>query len=263
MENQAITTKNGTAISKDIVANLIINGDLSQMTKDQKAEYIVKVCHSLGLNPLTEPLKILKLQGKQKLYATKDASEQLRQIHQVSITGLEKQFNNDLYIVTASASDKYGKQDRSTGAISVGGLKGDDLANALMKAETKAKRRVTLSICGLGMIDETEAQDIPGASTHKDQEPKKPTKKELADMTKMKLGIEELMRETVIIENKRRRIFLETETFDMVPILKKAMDSYDRMKKIHTHVFKTYAERKEEMLKEVEAIEAEEVQQSA
>ena len=29
-----------------------------------------------------------------------------------------------------------------------------------MKAETKAKRRVTLSIAGLGLLDETEAQDV-------------------------------------------------------------------------------------------------------
>jgi len=33
-----------------------------------------------------------------------------------------------------------------------------------MRAETKAKRRVTLSICGLGMLDETEVDSIPGAA---------------------------------------------------------------------------------------------------
>ena len=33
-------------------------------------------------------------------------------------------------------------------------------ANAMMKAETKAKRRVTLSICGLGMLDESEFDTI-------------------------------------------------------------------------------------------------------
>jgi phage tail sheath protein FI len=30
-----------------------------------------------------------------------------------------------------------------------------------MKAETKAKRRVTLSICGLNMLDESEVESIP------------------------------------------------------------------------------------------------------
>ncbi|EOV0478051.1 hypothetical protein ACOIM4_001927, partial [Campylobacter coli] len=43
-----------------------------------------------------------------------------------------------------------------TGALNIKNLGGDNLANAIMKAITKAKRRVTLSICGLGMLDESE-----------------------------------------------------------------------------------------------------------
>ncbi|MDQ3831524.1 MAG: hypothetical protein M3361_19940 [Candidatus Tectomicrobia bacterium] len=53
------------------------------------------------------------------------------------------------------------REDESTGAVSVGNLRGDALANALMKCETKAKRRVTLSIAGLGWLDETEIETIP------------------------------------------------------------------------------------------------------
>jgi hypothetical protein len=34
-----------------------------------------------------------------------------------------------------------------------------------MKAVTKAKRRATLSVCGLGFLDETEVQDIPDCGT--------------------------------------------------------------------------------------------------
>ena len=49
---------------------------------------------------------------------------------------------------------------RSTGAVPIAGLKGEEFANALMKAETKAKRRATLSICGLGVLDETEVETI-------------------------------------------------------------------------------------------------------
>ena len=45
------------------------------------------------------------------------------------------------------------------------GLKGEALANALMKAETKAKRRVTLSLCGLSWPDESEVESIPEART--------------------------------------------------------------------------------------------------
>ncbi len=68
-----------------------------------------------------------------------------------------------IYSVTAMATDKTGRTDESIGAVPIDGMKGETRANAMMKAETKAKRRVTLSICGLGMLDETEVETIPGA----------------------------------------------------------------------------------------------------
>jgi hypothetical protein len=61
------------------------------------------------------------------------------------------------------AKDRHGREDESTGAVALGSLKGDALANALMECETKAKRRVTLSLAGLGWLDETELATIPGA----------------------------------------------------------------------------------------------------
>ena len=50
--------------------------------------------------------------------------------------------------------------------LSIGKLKGDVLCNAIMKAETKAKRRVTLSVCGLGFLDESEIETIPDVVLH-------------------------------------------------------------------------------------------------
>ena len=50
-------------------------------------------------------------------------------------------------------------------------LTGVDLANAIMKTETKAKRRATLSICGMGLLDELEVEDTPSSRrVHVDQE---------------------------------------------------------------------------------------------
>ena len=78
-----------------------------------------------------------------------------------------------MYIVTARA-EANGRIDEATGAVSLELLKGENRANAIMKAETKAKRRVTLSFAGLGMLDETEIESIPGAQkvTEKDITPK-------------------------------------------------------------------------------------------
>ena len=97
------------------------------------------------------------------LYARKDATDQLRRNSQVSIIKLERETVNGVYVVTAYAQDGAGRTDSSIGAVNTENLKGDALANAMMKAETKAKRRVTLSICGLGWLDETEIETIPNA----------------------------------------------------------------------------------------------------
>lgn len=145
------------------IENVLINGDLAQLSPNERVFYYNKVCESTGLNPLTRPFEYIKLNGKLTLYARKDCTDQLRVIHGISIRITAREKIDDVYIVTASALGKDGRCDESTGAVNVAGLKGEYLANAFMKAETKAKRRVTLSIAGLGLLDENEVESIPNA----------------------------------------------------------------------------------------------------
>jgi hypothetical protein len=104
----------------------------------------------------------LWLNGKLRLYALQDCTDQLRRLHGISIYITNRERLGDIYIVTARAKDRTGREDESAGAVALDTLKGDALANALMKCETKAKRRVTLSLAGLGWLDETEIVTIPG-----------------------------------------------------------------------------------------------------
>jgi hypothetical protein len=173
----------------DVLEQVIIKGDLAQLKPIERVQYYSRVCESVGLNAFTKPFEYIELNGKLTLYALKTATDQLRKVHGVSITRIERERIDDIYVVTAYARDKDGREDSSTGAVSLtkeGGswqpsnngkryfkgdgsvvpLRGDDLANAFMKAETKAKRRVTLSICGLGMLDETEVETIPNAQAY-------------------------------------------------------------------------------------------------
>ncbi len=148
-----------------ILEHVLINGDLSALDDKQRLAYYERVCQSLGLNPLTKPFDYLHLgdgRGGKKLilYAKRDCTDQLRRIHSISITELSADIHDGIYLVRAKAQDSSGRIDTSTGAVPIGGLKGDALANAMMKAETKAKRRVTLSIAGLGWLDETETETI-------------------------------------------------------------------------------------------------------
>lgn len=156
------TTPNGSRdMSMQAMENVLVNGDLSRLSPQERLSYYRHVCQSVGLNPLTRPFDYLKLSGRLVLYARKDATDQLRKIHNVSIEITDRERLDDVYVVTAVARMPDGRVDSEIGAVNVQGLKGESLANALMKATTKAKRRVTLSICGMGMLDETETETIP------------------------------------------------------------------------------------------------------
>lgn len=138
-------------------------GDLSRLTPEQRAGYYGLVCESLGLNPYTRPFEFLSLQGKLTLYARRDATDQLRRIHRVSTEVVGREQREELYVVTARTTTPDGRSDEAVGAVPIAGLRGEALAAAIMKAETKAKRRVTLSIVGRGWTDESELSGIPNA----------------------------------------------------------------------------------------------------
>jgi hypothetical protein len=146
-----------------IIELALVEGDLSKLSTAQCVEYYQRVCDSMGLNQYTKPFEYLRLNNRKVLYATKNATDQLRKIHGVSITNLKHTQMGALYVVTASAEDKTGRQDSEIGVVPIEGLRGEALSNAMMKATTKAKRRVTLSLCGLGMLDESEVDSIPTA----------------------------------------------------------------------------------------------------
>lgn len=149
--------------SNTAIEAVIAKGDLGKLTPQERVNYYIATCRSLGLNELTKPFDYITLNGKLTLYPTRTASDQLRKENGVSISEPVIEYKDDLVIVRVNAVDKSGRTDSDIGAVFIGTLKGADRANAIMKAITKAKRRVTLSICGLGWADESEIETIPNA----------------------------------------------------------------------------------------------------
>ena len=172
----------------ELMEQVVVTGDLAALAPAQRAVYYNQVCKSLGLNPLTKPFEYIKLDGRLTLYAKRDATEQLRRIYGVSVSIVDRRPEGSVFYVLARATTTDNRTDESIGAVSTiypdtieewqngqrvtrphpqagKPLVGDDLANALMKAETKAKRRVTLSIVGLGWLDETEIETVRDVTT--------------------------------------------------------------------------------------------------
>jgi hypothetical protein len=153
-----------SSLSEEIISSLVLQGDLSKLTPNQKVQYYNSLCERIGLDPTTQPFKLLKLNGKEVLYADKGCAQQLCKIYNISTEVTKKEKIEDVYCVTVRAimKDRHTDED---GAVTISGLKGDILANAMMKAVTKAKRRAVLALCGLGMLDETEIETIKYAET--------------------------------------------------------------------------------------------------
>ena len=161
--SQEVARREEPTLAHQIMESVLMVGDLAKLDPQGRLSYYKSVCESLKLNPLTRPFEYVSLNGKLTLYATKNCTEQLRYRDGISVVIVSREVIDGVYVVIAKAYTPPGRCDESSGAVSVESLKGEAKANAFMKAETKAKRRVTLSICGLGILDESEIEYVRGA----------------------------------------------------------------------------------------------------
>jgi hypothetical protein len=150
-------------LNPEIISSLVINGDLKRLSPIQKVEYYNYRCQQAGLDPSAKPFDLLSLNGKEILYANASCTQQLTSIHKLSHTITAREVSEGVYCVFCRVTGPDGRSTENMGAVPVEGLKGDAKANAMLKATTKAIRRSVLAHMGLGMMDETEVETIPGA----------------------------------------------------------------------------------------------------
>jgi len=168
--SQAITATN-TAVAASInesqaaalFETLVVNGDLSAMSQEQRIQYYKLVCERVGLDPYQKPFDLIKLSGKLTLYANKTCTAQLTSIRGLRVAIVAREVIGDQYVVTARCETPTGSYSEDIGAVTIGGMRGDAASNAMKKAATQAKRRAILSACGLGMLDEEEVTQVQGA----------------------------------------------------------------------------------------------------
>ena len=143
--------------------SIVLRGDLSGLNETQKSQYYLYRCKQVGLDPAAKPFDLLKLNGKEILYANASCTQQLCALHKLSTQVMHRERLDDVYLVSVRVTGADGRVSENQGAVAVGNLKGDQLVNGILKATTKAIRRAVLAHCGLGMLDETEVETIPEA----------------------------------------------------------------------------------------------------
>lgn len=179
-------------VDPEAIGRALMVGDLSQLSPEDRIQYYFGLCQSCGLNPLTRPFIVIENdRGELTWYPTRECAEQLRKLHHVSMKVLSRERSPEgLYCVTVEAWTPDGRSEEAQGIVTILRKKGTwrtnektgkrffqealtpdgenimmpmvgtELANALQKAESKAKRRATLALCGLGLPDVDERQAV-------------------------------------------------------------------------------------------------------
>jgi len=151
----------------------ILKKDISSLTIAERSEYLYQLALSKGLDPLTRPFDVLPGQnGKLVVYANSGCADQLREQNNITIELVSEgplvigdKIREDVWVVHKRAMMVVGLLTRThedVGAVDISSARGEALANAIMRAHTKAERRVTLGIKGLGIPDISELETIPG-----------------------------------------------------------------------------------------------------
>ncbi len=149
---------------------LVVTGELIFLTPPERIQFYVQTCESMGLNPFTRPLQFFEQidrNGKRNLilYALRSACVQLCKFHDLTVSLSEAMFSHDAVMFTATVrSNLVKREDSAVGATSLKGLEGKEYADAIMAAQTKAKRRAILDFVGSGLLDESEVEGMRGAT---------------------------------------------------------------------------------------------------
>ena len=148
---------------------LIVTGELIFLTAEERIRFYVQVCKSMGLNPLTRPLQYFEQidrNGKRNLilYALRGACVQLSKNHNLTTSLSKAEFAQNAVMFSATVRNPQGREDSAVGAVSMNGLAGKEYADAIMAAQTKAKRRAVLDFTGSGLLDESEVEGMRGST---------------------------------------------------------------------------------------------------
>ncbi len=135
--------------------------DLDQLTEAQKQTYAASAAEHFGLDPALNPFDFIWMiqeSGYRKLclYARRGTTDILRDKNKISIISLTQHDGPGYVSFTAVGEIPSGRREIAVGSHSIEGLRGEALAAAIMTAQTRALRRLTLQFVGVGILDVSE-----------------------------------------------------------------------------------------------------------
>lgn len=163
---------------RDDVLTYIRSGELSDgvdlMSEAEVERVLLRITLRLGLDPLLSdrPVRTITTRdGRRVLYITAKGTDALAAKHRITHETIEKPTFYDfdgvkLFSARVRAKDPNGREAESTGTVPFPASRDpQEVGDAHMHSETKARRRSTLVVLGIGFHDESElAGVITGSS---------------------------------------------------------------------------------------------------
>lgn len=153
-------TSPSLAISDGTIAKAFKDNGVHTLTAIERRNFYRWQCDRLGLDPYSFPMDYLETRdGRLVLYPNQKATDQLRKHRGLSVKVVSRELTEDLAIVVAECIDRQGRTTQAIGTAELTDKFGKPLtgqlkAQAVMKADTRARRRATLAACGLDSEDE-------------------------------------------------------------------------------------------------------------
>jgi hypothetical protein len=101
------------------LAHVLGSGDLAQLTDEQRVGHYLRLCRSLGLNPLSRPFDWVYFKepgGDEKLalYPNQSCAAQLRRQHHMRVEITRREIVGELFVCEAKAYTPDGREDVSS-----------------------------------------------------------------------------------------------------------------------------------------------------
>lgn len=146
----------------DEVVLAIAAGNLAPLEPRLRAVAIRTICEDGNLPVSLAPVILIPGDGGTlKPYVTSIGASWVADNKRVSTKILGTESTGGVYVVRMLAIAGDGRSVEDIGAVAIGGLGGQNLANAFMKAHTKAYRRAVLRLAGLPLTDDDEGTGPP------------------------------------------------------------------------------------------------------
>lgn len=154
------------------LAHYTATGDVSRMTNDQRAAFILHHARSIGVNPSSGAIEVIEFWDPErktkvaKVYAKAEALAQVGMNHRIRIETLKEEMaGGGLFKVSVRGHQPDGRTMDEVGYVSLLDRDGKPLVgaaykNALMKCHTVAKRRLVRAMTGVGAPPEQAARRV-------------------------------------------------------------------------------------------------------